>query len=132
MKTQSQHIDSFCELMNRKGYTGNFDSPFECSKKLQVHLEEYLVLPQEMRRLNNPFAVDTFSKGIYKKGPFVRCGFDISYTEADGFRIQKLNIQYGNEYGVIREKELPLNGNESIPDSKKAERMVEHKNGMKI
>src|SRR3989337_1425581 len=136
MQRMFEHITGFVDLMRKKGYDGNYQSTFGFNDKLKDNLVKHVFQCFEENKNIGPLNLTTYShwtEGADMKSPHVRCNFYTDFSEARGFEVLKMNIEYGKEYGVIRKKELSINSNSDIPDCEQANRVVmEKKRGMKI
>lgn len=133
MQRMFEHIEGFTKYMLRKGYDGNFLSSFGFCDKLKDNLIKHVLQCYEEKRSIGPLNLTTYSQWVDNKSPYVRCNFYTDFSDLRGFDILKMNIEYGNEYGVIRKHEVPVNHNLQIPHRDEANRIVmEKKKGMKI
>jgi hypothetical protein len=133
MQKMFQHIDAFADLMNRKGYDGMFLSTYGFPDKLKDNLTQHVFQCFEEKKEIGPLNLSTYTKWTDDESPYVRCDFHVHFSDAKGFEAQKMTIHYANPYGMIREKEVHLNGNYEIPERDRANRMVlQRKQGMRI
>lgn len=119
-----EHINTFAELMARKGYDGNFHSSFGFYDTLKDNLIKHVFQCYEEKRSIGPVNLTTYSHWTDSKGPYVRCNFYADFSEPKGFNVLKMNIQSGNEYGPVKSKEIPVRHNSEIPGREQANLMV--------
>lgn len=128
-----EHINTFTELMKKKGYEGNFHSSFGFYDTLKDNLIKHVFQCYEEKRSIGPLNLTTYSHWTDSKGPYVRCNFYTDYREPKGFGVIKMNIQYGYQYGPVRNKELPMRDNSEIPHRDQANALVmENNRGLKV
>lgn len=130
------HITAFTDLMKRKGYDGHYQSTFGFNDKLKDNLTKHVFQCFEEKRNIGPLNLTTYSHFTDSENPtspHVRCNFYTDFSEPYGFNVLKMNLEYGNNYGVIRTKELLINNNSEIPDCHAANRiMMERKRALGI
>lgn len=124
MQRLFEHINAFSRLMRNKGYDGNFHSPFGFYDKLKDNLIKHVLQCYEEKKEIGPLNLTTYSHWTDSKGPYVRCDFHADFSEPGGFNVRKMDIQYGNEYGPIKNKEILLHQNSEIPGRDEANHMV--------
>lgn len=133
MQKMFQHINAFTELMKQKGYDGIYLSSYGFTGRLKDNLTQHVFQCFEEKKDIGPLNLSTYSKWIDDKSPYVRCDFYVNFTDSSGFQAMKIEINYANQYGMIRNKEIPLNGNHEIPERDQANRMVlKRKQGIRI
>ena len=133
MQRMFEHINAFTELMKQKGYDGIYLSSFGFTGRLKDNLTQHVFQCFEEKKDIGPLNLSTYSKWTDDKSPHVRCDFYVDFSDAKGFEAQKMTINYANQYGMIREKEIHLNGNYEIPERDQANRMVlKRKQGIRI
>jgi hypothetical protein len=133
MQRTFEHIATFVELLRIKGYDGMFQSSFGFTDKLKDNLTKHVFQCFEEKKNIGPLNLTTYSQWIDDKSPYVRCNFFTDFSEPRGFNVLKMNIEYGNEFGVIRQREIPVNNHREIPERKDAiKSIIEHKKGIKI
>lgn len=124
MQRTLEHINTFSRLMQNKGYDGNFHSSFGFYDKLKENLIKHVFQCYEEKREIGPLNLTTYSHWTDSKGPYVRCNFYTDFSELEGFKVLKMDLQHGNEYGPIKSKEIPVERNSEMPDRQQANRMV--------
>lgn len=128
-----EHINGFTDLMNRKGYDGYFQSSLGFSDRLRDNLTKHVFQCYEEKREAGPLNLTTHAYWKDNKSNYVQCNFQVDFSEPTGFNVQKINIEYGNEYGRLRNKEISVRNSAEIPDRETVNRMMlEKKRGMKI
>lgn len=133
MQRMFEHISSFTERLRQKGYDGNFISSFGFCDKLEENLIKHVFQCYEEKRSIGPLNLTTYSQWKDSKSPYVRCNFYTDFSELRGFNVLKMNIEYGNQYGVLRKKEVPVSNHSEIPDREQANRIImERKKGLKL
>jgi len=133
MQRMFEHINGFAELMNRKGYDKLFQSSSGFTDKLKDNLIKHVFQCYEEKREVGQFGLTTYAHWQDTRSPYIKCSFHMDFREPFGFNVRKMNIQYGNEYGPLRNKEIPFRNNQEIPDRETVNRMMlEKKQGMKI
>jgi hypothetical protein len=124
MQRLYEHINVFTELMERKGYDGHYLSSYGFTDKLKENLTKHVLQCFEEKKEPGPLNLSTYSKWTDDQSPYVRCDFHVGFSDAKGFEVLKMDILYANQYGKIREKEIPLKNNNEIPDRDRANRMI--------
>lgn len=133
MQRMFDHINAFAELMKQKGYDGYYQSTFDFNDKLKDNLIKHVFQCHEERKDVAPLNLSTYSHWTDNKSPYVRCNFHVDFSEPKGFNVTKMNIEYGDEYGILRNKEIPVTSNSEIPDRVAANNMMmEKKKAMRI
>lgn len=133
MQLMFYQINSFVEMMKRKGYDGNFMSSFGFCDKLKENLIKHVFQCYEEKRSIGPLILTTYSHWTDSENPYVRCNFYTDFLEPHGFNIRKINIEYGDEYGVFRTKEVSVSRHSEMPEREQANRIVmERKKGLKL
>ncbi len=133
MQRMFDHINAFDELMKQKGYDGYFQSSFGFNDKLKENLIKHTLQCYEEKRNIGPVNLTTYTHWKDNESPYVRCNFYSDFNSRDGFSVMKVNIEYGNQFGVLRHKEIPIGNNSEIPDRTYANRTImEQKKGIKI
>ncbi len=133
MQRMFEHINAFTELMKQKGYDGIYLSSFGFTGRLKDNLTQHVFQCFEEKKDIGPLNLSTYSKWTDDKSPYVRCDFYVDFNDVIGFEIVKMNVNYANQYGMIREKEILLKSNREIPERDRANRMVlKRKQGIRI
>ncbi len=132
MQRLSEHIKTFTELMERKGYDGTFLSSYGVNDRLKENLTKHIFKCFEEKKNIGPLNLSTYSKWIDPYSPYVRCDFNLNFEDAKGFEVVKMKVSYANQYGIIRSKEINLNNNSAIPEKDQANHMVQKSKGMRL
>lgn len=119
-----EHIKSFTALMERKGYDGTFVSSYGFFGKLKENLIQHVFQSFVEKKSVGPLNLSTYSKWKDDNSPYVRCDFHADYSNAAGFQVLNMEINYGNGYGIFRNKELHFRNNGEIPEREQANQMV--------
>jgi hypothetical protein len=124
MQRMFEHINAFADLLNRKGYDGNFHSPFGFYDKLKDNLTKHVFQCFEEKKKMEPINLATYTHWKDNDSPYVRCNFQIEFSMNEGFRIINMNISYGNAHGVLRHKDILIKNNAQIPQRMGANKMM--------
>lgn len=119
-----EHIAVFVDRMHQKGYHKMFQSSSGFCDNLKNSLSKHVFQCYEEKQSIAPLVLTTYSLWNDSKSPYVRCNFYTNFSDLNGFQVHKMNIEYGNEYGIIREKVIPVNSNSQIPSREEANQMI--------
>lgn len=115
MKQLGLHIDELEKLMDEKGYDGHFLSNSSFPGKLRESLHQHLLEVLQGETYIRPFYLTTYSLWKDEESPYVQCDFRVRYDRSDGFRIDKMEAKYANQFGTIRNFETRLMNNADVP-----------------
>ena len=101
---------------SKKGYDGYYQSTFGFNDKLKDNLIKHVFQCHDEKKNIGPLNLSMYSHYTDNKSPYVKCIFHTDFSEPKGFNVTKMNIEYGNEYGILRNKEIPVTSNSKIPD----------------
>lgn len=124
MQRMYAHINAFAEFLDQKGYDGHFASSLGFFGKIKENLTKHVFQCFEEKRSIEPLSLSTFTHWEHEDRPYVRCDFQTSFSASSGFKISKLKIEYGNSYGMVKQKDLSIHYPSEVPDRQEANRMI--------
>ena len=122
------HIRALDQLLSDKGYNGYIMSKFGFPGKLRGTIRGHFLQSFNCNRDPNPIHLSTYTGWSNQEKPYVRCDFTIYYDDSKGFNIQKMDIQFKNQYGSIRSTEVKPERDHDIPSSEEANSIVDENN----
>lgn len=122
------HIEALDKLFKEKGYKGYFMSNFGFPGKLQETIRKHILQCYISNKELNPIHLSTYTKWNNEEDPYVRCDFTVKYDDSKGFSTKKIDIHLNNQYGNIRSTEIIPRRDHEIPNSEKANSIVDQNN----
>lgn len=122
------HIEALDKLFKDKGYSGYFMSNLGFPGKLQETIRKHILQSYISKKDLNPIYLSTYTRWNNEEDPYVRCDFTVKYDDGKGFSIRKMDIHFRNQYGNIRSAEITPRRDHEIPNSKKANSIVDRNN----
>lgn len=122
------HIKTLDKLLLDKGYRGYFMSNFGFPGKLQETIRKHFFQSYISNKDINPIHLSTYTRWSNEEDPYVRCDFTVKYDDGKGFSIKKMDIHFKNQYGSIRNAEITPERDQEIPNSEKANSIVDQNN----
>lgn len=120
----SRHVDDFVKMMKQKGYNGHFLCNTAHPGKLEESFHKHLLHQLQGSSYISRFYLTTYSHWENDERPYVKCGFTVRYNNNNGFNVDKLRMDYANQYGSIRRKDILLETNLNLPDREQVNRMM--------
>lgn len=128
-----QHLLNFSNCLKEKGYDGLFLSTFGFTDHIQENLIQHVFQCFDEKKNIGPLNLTTYTKWKEEGNPYIRCNFFTGFREPIGFDVMKMHIEYGNQHGVLRTKEMLISNNKEIPTKEEVNKMIlEKRKGLKI
>jgi hypothetical protein len=124
MKKLIEHIKAFASMMKQKGYDGYFLSSSGLTDKLNNNLFLHAVKCQQEQRQIGPVDLQTYTHWKDGDSPHVHCTFKTDYNDTEGFKVKKLDIDYGIGKDILKRKDISVNANSEIPDKDQLNSMM--------
>jgi hypothetical protein len=114
-------------MMKQKGYDGYFLSPLGFNNKLDDNLIQHAIQCFQENRQVGPVDLQTYTHWRDDDSPHVHCTFKTDYNDTEGFKIKKLDIDYGIGQDILKQKNISVNANSEIPDRNQLNSMMLHR-----
>lgn len=119
------HIKALDKLLRDKGYNGYFMSNFGFPGRLQETIRKHFFQSYISNRDINPIHLSTYTRWSNEEEPYVRCDFTVKYDDGKGFTINKMDIQFKNQYGSNRSAQITPGRDHEIPSREQANAIVD-------
>ncbi len=124
MQRMFEHIKSFASTMKAKGYDGHFLSSFGYSDRLFENMVKHVFQCYQEKRDIGPLNLMTYTHWRGDDRPHIRCNFYTDFNDNQGFKVNKLDVEYGIGYETLKRKEIPVKANFEVPDKDQLNRMM--------